>query len=372
MRKYRKTSSMSKDGVSLKKRIARTRRRAKGVGFLYLLGIIGLAAVACLPLFVHDLAPVGVMAFWKTFTNMDLKSVTGLSKVINSGIYALILLGLVINVFRAFGKLGWLCKKNASKTYGFNRNVFAMEDLGCIFNGSFLAIFLGYFAIAIICGEAIINPLMLIVLGAGVVIHLFAGFWGAKTGYFDIEKQQIVEQKRVVGRIAPFIRNLLQVVAIVVIMYCVIETNTLNTLLKKGELNAAIKNTDSLVMLATQVVSILCILVLAKHTMAITEFNIDGARGAGMKNFRIFTFITFLAAGAAFAYKYFVMAGKEMDLMLLIMAGAALVSFIIEVIMHKMPKSPDDKKAKKAKKPVEEEFSLTSLPKPAAQAQPQA
>ncbi len=367
MKKYRrnKAKALSLDGVSLKKRILRTRRRAKLVGTLYLLGIIALAAAACLPLMIHDLAPVGVMAFWKSFlpANMDMKSVDGLTKLATSGLYALMLLGVVINVFRALGKLGWLNKKNASRMYGFNRNVFAMEDLGRIFSGSLAVIMTTYFLIAILCPTYQVNLLMLITLGVGFVLHLLLGFWGAKTGYFDIDKDQILEQKRLAGRFAPIFRNFLQLAALVVMLYCFLEVNTLATLVDTSNLKNITKDMANLISIAAQAVILLCFFVLIKHATAITEYNIDGAQGAGMKNFRIFSFFVFLAAGAAVAYKYLMVEGKQLDTMMLIIAGVAFVMFVIELIMRKMPKLPSDKKQKKVKE-VEEEFNLESLPQP--------
>ncbi len=365
MRKYRRAKALSSDGVSLKKRILRTRSRAKFVGVIYLLGVIALAAAACLPLMIHDLAPVGVMKFWKSFMpkNIDMKTAKGVTVLATSGLYALMLLGVVINVFRALGKLSWLNKKNASRAYGFNRNVFAMEDLGRIFSGSFAVIMTTYFLIAILCPTYKINYLLLITLGGGIVIHFLAGYWGAKTGYFDIDDGQVVEQKRLAGRFAPLFRNVLQVVALVVMMYCFLEANTLSTMVSKTALKNITKDTANLISVAAQAVIVLCFFVLIKHATAITEYNIDGAHGAGMKNFTVFSFFVFLAAGGAVAYKYFVVAGKVLDKYMLVVAGVAFVMFIIQLIMCKMPKLPTDKKQKKVKE-EEPEFSLESLPKP--------
>jgi hypothetical protein len=167
---------------------------------VYLLSIIALAAaVAYFPLFdlaEQELAPIGVMEFWKAFTPdgiAALNTLPGIVKFSNCVLYGLMLLGVVINVLRALGKLGWLFKKKASKSYGFNRNVYAMEDLGNIFSGSFGFIITVYFFIAILCGE--VNPEMMlyIVLGGGLFIHLFAGVIGGKVSYFDIEDGEIIE-----------------------------------------------------------------------------------------------------------------------------------------------------------------------------------
>ncbi len=397
MRKYRKASALTSRGVYLRKRIARNRRRAKIVGLLYLLGIIALAAIACLPLVINDLAPVGVMTFWKTFlpANLDLKSATGLTKAITSGLYGLMLLGVAINVLRGLGKLGWLFKKRANKTYGFNRNVYAMEDLGNIFAGSIAVLLSTYFLIAVIIGDGVASitaildavmggevpvlRLLALVVAGILVLHFILCFFGAKVGYYDVEDGEVIEQRRLAGRFAPLFRNILQVAASFSIVYFFLQVNTLDevasTLLNKGDVKSLVGDLAKLISLAAQAVIFLSALVLVKHATASTEYNIDGARGPGMKNFRVFSFFVFLAAGAAAAYKYLMVEGKVLDKNLLIIAGIGFVMFIIELIMCKMPRIPGEKQ-KKEKKNVDEEIPFESLPqfKPQAQVaiQPQA
>ncbi len=368
MRKYRRTNTLTSRGVYLRKRIAGNRSRAKFVGILYLLAIIALAGAACLPLLVHDLAPVGVMEFYKVFTSANVKSFKNaevFTKLACAGLYALMLLGVVINVLRALGKLGWLYKKRASKTYGFNRNVYAMEDLGRIFSGSYAVILLTYFLIAALCDSTNVNNLMLIVLGGGAFLHLFLGFVGGKAGYYDLENGEVVEQRRLVGRFAPLFRNVLQLAAVFGVMYFFLKVNVLNVeipaLLQKNGISNLTGDMAKLITFAVQAVLVLILFVLVKHATAITEYNIDGANGPGMKNFRVFSFFAFLVAGAGVVYKYLFVKGKVLDKNLLIIAAIAFVIFFIEVIMRKMPRFPGDKR-KKVKKGEEEEFTLDTLP----------
>ncbi len=375
MRKYRKTSALTSRGLYLRKRIARNRSRAKWVGFLYLLAIIALAAVVCVfPLIKHELASLKVMEFWKVFKPANLKgfklsNTDLLYKLAVNGLYALMLLGLVINVLRALGKLGWLFKKSANKTYGFNRNVYAMEDLGKIFSGSFTIIVVTYFLIAVMCKDyggatyQIDKIKLLAVLGGGVVLHILCGIWGASTRYYDFEDGEIIEQTRVVGRFAPFFRNLLQTACVFALMYFYLDVTTLNVtipeLLSKSGFKSFIKDLPKVIELAAQIVVLLCLFVLATHAFATTEYNFDGVHGAGMKNFRVFSFFVFLVAGGAAAYKYLMVKPAVLDKGMLIIAGIAFVMFVIELIMRKMPRFPEDKK--KAKKEVEEEFTIDQL-----------
>lgn len=376
MKRNRKKTTLTQRGAYLKTRIAGNRRRAEFVGIVYLLSIIALAAVSCLWLF--DLskqpnAPLGVTKFWREFMPKNLKAVkswTDLLGIVNASIYALMLLGCVINVIRGLGKLCWLFKKKASKTYAFNRNVYAMEDLGNIFSGSYAVILTAYFMIAVLCGEAHPNLLMYITLGGGLVIHLFAGFVGGKVRYYDIVDNEIVEDVRHVGRGTAFLRNVLQLVAVFAMLYFFQKVSVLHTfigpLLEKG----GIKNYVSgkvlgYVGIALQLVTFICLLPLIKHATATTEYNLDGAKGAGMKTFRVFAFFVFLASAAMVACKYFIGEAsvkltmvdganwtsveivKGLNINAIILGSIALVMFIIEVIMRNMPgfkkNTPKDK-----------------------------
>ena len=388
MKRTRRKSTLTQKGAYLKTRIARNRGRAQFVGIVYFLSIIALAAAACLPLFdltKQTLAPIGVLEFWKQFMPANFKalnSVEAILKVANAALYALMLLGVVINVLRALGKLGWLFKKKASKTYGFNRNVYAMEDLGSIFSGSYAVILSTYFLIAVLCGAAHPNMLMLIVLGGVVFVHLVAGFIGGKASYFDIEGGEIIEDKRVVGRFSALFRNVLQLAAVFAILFFFLQVNTIHTVIgplleKNGIKNYVLGQPLAYISIALQVLTVVCVLPLIKHATAITEYNIDGANGSGMKTFRVFAFFVFLTAGATALCAYLfgevvftkVDAGttvsvmKYLDLGSIIIAGIALVMFIIEVIMRNMP---GHKKAKKKAKDeeVEADYDAVSPAKP--------
>ena len=239
MKRTRKKNTLTQRGAYLKNRIARNRGRAQFVGIVYLLSIIALAAVVFMPLFelkAESVTSLTVMEFWKVFTPKHFKALNALTPILqlaNSALYALMLLGLAINVLRALGKLGWLFKKKASKSYGFNRNVYAMEDLGHIFSGSFAVIITVYFLISVINGFGCIVPTMwtYILLGGGAFIHLFAGVIGGKVSYFDIEDGEISEDKRVVGRFSAFFRNVLQLAAVGAIMYYFQKTEVIHTVI---------------------------------------------------------------------------------------------------------------------------------------------
>ncbi len=383
MKKYRKTTTLTSRGLYLRKRIARNRGRAKFIGFLYLLATMALtAAVVWFPLLTHDMVSLEITKFWEIFKPATLKTLRLsntdlLYQVVVTGLYALMLFGLVINALRALGKLGWLFKKSANKSYGFNRNVYAMEDLGKIFSGSYVLVFFTYFLIAIMCKNwngtscQIDKFKFLAVLGGGIFAHFFCGIVGAKVRYYDFDQQGIVEATRVVGRFAPFFRNLLQLACVGALMYFYLKITTLNTiipnLLSKSGLEAFIKDMPGLIDAAAQVALILCLFVLAKHATATTEYNFDGVHGSGMKNFRVFAFFTFLIAGGVIGYGYLMVKDYEHDANMLYVGAIAFAMFVVELLMRKMPKFPTDKKSRE----FEEEFSIEEISFPQEQEQAQ-
>ncbi len=372
MKKYRKTTALTSRGLYLRKRIARNRARAKLVGILYLLASIALAAAVCLPLLTHELASLKITEFWKVFKPSVLKSVSRsninlIYAITISGLYGLMLLGLFINVLRSLGKLGWLFKKSANKSYGFNRNVYAMEDLGKIFSGSYVVALFTYFLIAVICKDwsgkdfQIDKIKMLSLLGGGLLVHLFNGVLGAKTRYYDFKEGEIVEENRVVGRFAPLFRNVVQLGCVFALMYFFLRITTLNVivpeLLTKSGIKAYVRDMPRLIEGLAQVGLVLCLLVLSTHATATTEYNFDGIHGGGMKNFRVFSFFTFLISGGVLAYRYLMVKGSTLDRDMLIVAGIAFAMFVVELIMRKMPKFPTDKRTKQ----YEEEFTIDEI-----------
>ncbi len=373
MKKYRKTTAPNAESAHFKMRLSKTRGRAKFVGYLYLLFIVAFAAVACLPFYTTEFLNIGVTKFYKTFTLDNLKEWKDpftLMLLASSAIYALMLLGLVVNVLRAFGCLGWLHKKTASKEYGFDRPVFAMNDLGKLFSGSFAVLICSYFLISVLSGLFEPNRLFVIVLGAGVLCRLFLGVWGAKASYFTIQDGKITENKRDWGRVAPFVRNLLQLAAVFGILYYFVKAfylYGLPSLLLDSELREVLFDTTELLLAyGLQIVALLFVLPLIKHATAITEYNENGREGSGMKTFRVFALLTALAAGGVFAvhyfkFKVFDMEGykfaKSQEMYMLFVAGIAFVAFIVELIMHKLPRCFSEAPATKNAQ-TEEEFGF--------------
>ncbi len=399
MKKYKIRTVPTQQSVFLKKRIGKTRRRAKFVGLLYLLATIILAALACLPLIdLGELAPLGATEFYKAFLDMQTDTTAGLIKVVNAALYGVLMLAVIINVFKALSKLNWLFKKKASKTYGFNRNVYAMEDLSRIFSGSFRAIVLVYFIIAVLAGHSAIPyvhgdiegiEMMLITIAIGLVFHFICGILGGKVSLFVVhEGVGVVEQKRNTGRFAPFVRNVVQVTVAFGVMYCFLYDNKVQMLLDcvlGGKMNYITENLMLFIPAILQTIAIIWIMVLVKHATSPTEYSIDGRFAPGMKRFRVCTFFLVLTSIAIIACKwmfgeaafvivdgvstwkpvraiaeineYWTSKGRPTWVIVkehckgyIAMGIATFISFVLEVFMRKRPRTTEEKQMKKDKK----------------------
>ncbi len=381
MKQYRRANTLTSTGIYLRKRIANNSTRAKFVGIIYLLGIIALVVAACLPYIAHEtLVSIGVMDFWKEFMPKNLKGfklqdTDHLIKLTISALYFLMLLGLVVNVFKGLSKLGWLFKKRANNSYGFNRNVYAMDDLGRIFSSSFAVFICTYYIMCLLCGDMSkvdVSEWILVVLGAGIVLRLFLGFVGAKIAFYDIDRGEILEQKRMVGRFAPLVRNVFQFAAVGSIMFFMLRFNTMYTYIPEISTKVGMKDfltsAKDLIIVGTQGLIVLCSFVLVKHAVNVTEYNPDGAHGAGMKNFRIFCFFICGIAVANILFNIFGFGNKTINTDMVCIAAIAFVMFVIELIMRRMPDYPTDKAAIEG----EEEFSFDAIVRAQLQAQAQA
>lgn len=359
MAKVRTTRTAKADDTRkyayVKERVAKVQGKAKGVGFLYLLGILAITAIALVFSLVSlDKAGVEaeltVMKFWKIF-----KSAKGAYKAnaINLAVavvYGIMALILVINVFRALGKLGWLYKRKASRLYGFNRNMYAMDDLGNIFSGSFATVIVSYFIIALLTAnvKAIkIDKFAYIALGVGIFFHFLCGILGGKVSLFDTENG-ICEIRREAGMFGAVIRNVLQIAVAVAIGYFLMNFSEIRATVDKF-LNNGVKTTikawKDLILPVAQLLLLIWTAGLITYATGTTEYDLEGSKAEGRKGFLVWSIITLLTAGGAFAYFKFV-AKVAVSKNLMIIAIIALVAVVLELILIKVPRVRASKQEK--------------------------
>ena len=363
-----------------RRRVRRVQGQAKFVGWLYLLGTIALAALSFLALMaipkeqavgtVYWEEGLSVTNFWKPFKqlfdkDMDWKNFRTVLDWYSLSVafaYAFVLLTGVVNVMKAFGKMGALMSKTSKSAKLCNRNMRAMEKMGKIFAGTFAAIVCFHLFIYIITPqmekvyEIKLTAYAYILLCVGLAVHFFAGLLQGKVSNFsvDTQKKTITEEKRKYNLFVYFVRNLVQFVAIAAILYFLLPKSTLWMTFKlfyAGDFKAALDLwTADKMMMALDICWLLAIVfmfVLVKHATAATEFNRKGIDGKGMKNFAIFSFLSFLAIGAAFTIHYLELDGDAgMPKYYLFAGGVALAAFLFDVIVKsKRKKVKEPKKA---------------------------
>ena len=343
----------------IRKRVKTVQRRAKFVGVLYLLGSLALAAaVLYFPLLngtalgAND-AVLPVLTFYKPIVdifeggfgcilgNLSSMNAVELGGVLSALFYVFLLLAVVFNALRSFKRLGWLFKRRASYTNGFNRNMYAMDSLGKRFSGSLAAIVIFYLLVylASFDGTGYPTPTLYayVVLGGGLALHFLLGLIGGKVTLFTMG-ENVSEELREFGLFTYFVRNLLQLAAIGGILYFLLKESLLAEGMPVMIGNALAGNVGALfnISLIIELVAWVCLFVMIKHATAATEFNRDCMDGRGMNNFRVFSFFFALAVGALVALPYFgVIAAVKtgLNVNLLIAAAISFVAFLLDCIV---------------------------------------
>jgi len=334
--------------AAFKRKIGNAHARAKAVGILYFLATVAFAVLAFFPMLSIGGVNLWGLTFWQSFT--ALKNLQGITFVlildlVVSVFYALILLTVVCNVLRSFKKLGWLFKRKPSRSNGYNRNVYAMEALGRLFSGSFHTIVAFSFLIYLISKEAALatQPIYLyITCGVGVGVHFLGGLIGGGVSLFAIEGGALHEEKRRGGVFVPFIRNVLQIVAVAGIGLFLVKSaqvEKLANVLRESEFSGILAKWKELLAPLLFFLVYVWLLPLIKHATGIAEYDREGYEASGRHTFRAFTFFTFLTAIGGVAVEY-LFAGVWC-LEGVYIAGIAILSFVIEICLRKYPDDRD-------------------------------
>ncbi len=323
--------------AAMNKNIKKSQNRIGFVGALYFIGALAMLAFACLPMININGKGLWVTDFWKPIVNVFKKKFDILGIVV-AVLYAIMLLSCLIRFFKCFGKLGWLSKRTLKYVDGYDRNLKAMDGLGKKFSASFSAIISFTLLVWVLQAPATkvtVNMLAYAMLGAGLLIHFFAGILSCGLNYYSRSADnKFREEKRPYSVFVYFFRNLMQIVATGAIVFFFVKSNTIGAtvetlLAKKNPFTGNIIKT--VVPVALDVALLLCVFVLIKHATNITEYNLDGIFGKGMKNYRVFAFFVTLVAGGAFAVDC-IAGSKPVSKNSLIIAIVAFVIFLLDCI----------------------------------------
>ena len=326
-----------------RRRIRKAHAKIKFIGFLYLLGILALAALAFLPAVQVDGMELSISTFYTPIADMFSGNLNILSLLV-AFFYTCIILTVVINVFKAFGKLGRLFKKTA-RYVRLNRNLDAMEDLAAIYSGSFGAIVNFTFLICVIASFESILTFGYVTLGVGLLFHFLCGCYGGTISTFT-SRASIEENKRTCGLFVYVVRNSLQVLAMVLISIFFVETSILNeylVMILDGNIAALTSDIFVLAVFALQFLTVIWLLVMFKHATSATEFNVWGSEGPGMLNFRIFSFLSFITTlGVAIISLVLLKETLEIYKSSFYIAIICFIMFILDCVLKSFPREEEE------------------------------
>ena len=350
MRKQKAMNSQAKQYAYLKRRIAKAQRKAKFVGVLYLLGTLAISALCCLSLITVNGATLGATAFWKPFAKLKFNASeikANIFPLLIAVFYGLMLLIMLSCVLKSLRSLKWLFKKKASKLYGFNRNAYAMDDLGRYFSRAFASALIFHFLIVIVAGGIKgVSMLAYALVGVGLVLHLFCGLVGGKVSLFSTDGE-LYEEKREVGRFSVFVRNVIQIALTAVAIYLFVENNAIKGAIENATTNgftALTKDTPSLIVLALQVLVAIWLIAMIGYATGNKEFDPDGKETAGRKSYLWLSFFLFVTACAWYVYGQTI-AKMTIDNEVVILAGVAFVGLIMEILLRNFPKTKNKRVA---------------------------
>ncbi len=347
MAKQKSVNSLTKQYAYLKRRIAKNQAKAKFVGVLYLFGLLAIVALSCVQLITVEGVTLGAMRFWTVFTSVKFSA--GIVKAIQanfiplltSAFYGLMLLIMIVCVIKSICSLKWLFKRKASKLYGFNRNAYAMDDMGRYFSRALASAVIFHFLIVLVAGGKVtVSLLAYALLGVGLTLHFLCGVIGGTVSLFSTDGE-LYEEKREVGSFAPFVRNLFQIVLTAVAVYFFVKGNTIreavDNILAVG-IGALTKSMPALITFALQIAVALWLVIMIGYIFSNKEYDPDGADAGGRKSYLWLSLLLLLTAGGLFAYAK-VVAKLAVDTSLVIVAGVALAGVVIELCLSRFPKN---------------------------------
>ncbi|MBQ8884832.1 MAG: hypothetical protein IJY62_00435 [Clostridia bacterium] len=357
----------------------RVHAKAEAVGIFYLLFTIILTVAVCLPLYTGT--PMGdlwVANFWKPF--LELKNIKGnvIPVVIPAAVsllYAFILLSALVNFLGSLAQLGKLFKKTWTEADNYNRNRDAMVKLARKFKGTYSAMIVFGFIMHLI-GGVTFTPWFYVAVLLGLIAHFWLGLVGGNVSRFVFVNtatgKRKEELKRPIGRFAPFMRNLLQIVIVASVMYFIsrmnvmtnawvfVQKNAFKEILDGPKFNAFLYGVWPLLQL------LMCIWTLGmfKHAIGLNEYEFYGnGKQKGRKTFGWFAFMLLITAGGAFALTYIASTKRtwfEIPLGTLYIAALALAAIILELTTRRLPNMK--RKAAKQESVASETTEATTQP----------
>lgn len=314
--------------VYVKRRIAKAQGAAKTVGTLYLLATIILAALFYLG--VSKISPSS-------------STVYKVSVAVN----AVALIAMVICLIVAFTKLRWLFARKASRLYGFNRNMYAMDDLGKIFSFVFATGLAACFFTVLTNTDFKITSFGYIYLALGLIAHFVLGLIAGSVSVFDTI-EGITEQKREVGYFAPLMRNLVQIIATAAMLVLLADGNAVLSsiavlmealqLILDGQMKTVLADVDVLIFCVGQIVLGMAVFFMIFSATSTKEFDMEGPETPGRKRFLLWSIFALVGAVALLAALLMAdVTTGEVFTTIIAYTVIALVAVVVEICTIRCP-----------------------------------
>lgn len=342
--------------VLMKKSINRACRKQRFAGFMYFLGTLFLAVAAYFTTMTGVIytktGDLNVLNFWTPIVEVFYLKFSFLPIGMDffiSLLYLFTIIFCTVNALRALAALDGLYMKGNQKI-GFNQNGIAMDKLGKIFSSTFVCLaYWMYFTHMFLSARP--TTLFYIMVVVFLLVHFWAGLVGAKASRFTA-RDGVQELPRTKGRLAPFIRNVLQFAFIGALMYYMSQANIINNFLyymfngeNWGYLFGDFKANfgtfiDNCLNPLLQLSICYFMLVLVVHICGTTEWQKEGSAAKGMKTVRVFSMLIFAFAilfNASRVYLNVAHGVGAISMQMLYVAVLALALFILECCMAKLP-----------------------------------
>ena len=349
-----------------RKRIKKAHSKAKGATFFYLIGTLALFVLS----FFQSLN-VSFMGVTDKGTGIDVtnffKPIVGAIKgdldimsLIIMALYIIIILVTFICFIICVRRRSRVARRGSGNILLTNNSMSDMDEAGNAFSAAFATFIINYFLIYMLSGVvppydpkaadntninffAALTIFGYIALGVGLLIHFIGGCLVGSISSFAIDGT-IDEKKRESKLSIFFFRNLLQTVATAALLFLFSPTGVLYIeipALVAGEESALLNFNDimGVIPIALQLLTVIWLVVLIKHTTANTEFNRDGMDGDGMCVYRVFAFLTFVCCAGLFVLDK--TEAGEWIFNYAFAAGVAFVIFLLDLIIKPRKKAVD-------------------------------
>lgn len=336
---------------------ARTTRAGKKAGFagvLYFLGSLALAVLAFLPMLYPiqwKYGELGLLTFWKPFTELGLllnpaERAAAALNLTMSLLFVIPLLVCVCGAFCSLAKLDNLFMKG-NRRIGYNQNYLALKKMAKAFSAAYASIAVCSYCLKLLTGVSW-TYLFYFSSAAILCVHFLCGLVGGTVSRFSIEKG-FLETPRKYGLFSVLFRNVMQFVAITGVLYFLLRANLLPvvfTYLESGFLGALSSATVQEIVTVVgfpvlELLAFIFIVVIWRHAVNPTEYDLDGPNAKGRKTVRVASFFAFLFTLAINVCLFIFAAEKSLEAFnrpLLYVSGILLALFIFECLMGDCPK----------------------------------